>query len=54
MANFPNRDDNQEKVFLKDIKKLLAKSIEIVKNHPYLPGDIAFKQNMALVDYADS
>ena len=40
-------NDNQEKAYLKDIEKLIAKSIEIVKSHPYLPGDIAFEQNVA-------
>lgn len=41
-------NDNQEKAFLKDIEKLIGKSIEKIMNHPYLPGDLLFKQNVAL------
>jgi len=41
-------NDNQEKAFLKDIEKLIGKPIERIMSHPYLPGDILFKQNVAL------
>jgi len=41
-------NENQEKAYLKNIEKLIGKSIERIMNHPYLPGDILFEQNVAL------
>lgn len=37
--------NNQEREFLKRIEDLQGKSIEVVKDHPYVPINIAIKQN---------
>jgi len=40
--------DNQERAYLKDIEKLIAKPIEIVKNHPYPLINMVLEQNREL------
>jgi ATP-dependent RNA helicase RhlE len=40
--------DNQERPFLKDIEKLISKSIEIIKNHPYPLMNMLLEQNREL------
>ena len=37
--------DNQEKPYLRDIEKLTAKSIEIIRNHPYPLMNMVLEQN---------
>jgi ATP-dependent RNA helicase RhlE len=37
--------DNQEKPYLRDIEKLISKSIEIIKNHPYPLMNMVLEQN---------
>lgn len=40
--------DNQEKAYLKDIEKLINKSIEIIKTHPYPLMNMVLEQNREL------
>lgn len=40
--------DNQEKPYLKDIEKLLSKSIEVIRNHPYPLMNMVLEQNRAM------
>jgi ATP-dependent RNA helicase RhlE len=40
--------DNQEKEFLRDIEKLIAKPIEVIKEHPYPLLNIVLEQNRQL------
>lgn len=40
--------DNQEKPYLKDIEKLMAKTIEVVKGHPYPLMNMVLEQNRTL------
>lgn len=46
--------DNQEKAYLKDIEKLIAKSIETVKNHPYPLMNMVLEQNRDLAKRPNS
>ena len=40
--------DNEEREFLADIEKLIAKKIEIIKDHPYPLMNVVLEQNRAL------
>jgi ATP-dependent RNA helicase RhlE len=42
--------DNEEKEFLTDIEKLIAKKIEIVKDHPYPLMNVVLEHNRALAN----
>jgi ATP-dependent RNA helicase RhlE len=42
--------DNEEREFLADIEKLIAKKIEIIKDHPYPLMNIVLEQNRALAN----
>jgi ATP-dependent RNA helicase RhlE len=45
--------DNQEKAYLRDIEKLIAKPIEIIKSHPYPLINMVFEQNRELAKRLD-
>ncbi len=39
--------DNQERAYLKDIEKLISKSIEVIRSHPYPLMNMVLEQNRA-------